>query len=182
PNADGTFLEGSRRERVPFIPVTFGTPWVRWFAFRSFTRVIWFAPLVVASPALAESASDSPTVAGSSRTTSWGWRQLVREEMAKTPLPARAPAPTPSNPLLLRDVNPDATDPDVIKLAPFSVRGERMEAKLHGVLARQKQEAHDEAVLRRTGTGFHSVRFGGWTAGVLTVFGVPVAASVSLSW
>jgi hypothetical protein len=112
----------------------------------------------------------------------WAWRQVVDEKLKTVPVSQRASAPSLDTNALLAHAVAAAPDPDVIALPPFPVKGDRLEAKLHGILAAQAQDAKDEAVLRRIGTGFHSVTFGHWTAGVLTVFGVPVAAAVSLSW
>lgn len=146
----------------------------------------WFlALLVVSSAPAAEIVTDKAalsTATVTSRPATWAWRQVVDEKLKVAP--AAAPGrtlPLETNALLAHPVG-DAPDPDLIALPPFPVKGDRLEAKLHHIFAEQKREAKEEAVLRRTGTGFHSVRVGNWTAGVLTVFGVPVAAAVTLSW
>ena len=71
---------------------------------------------------------------------------------------------------------------DVVQLTPLRVNGARMEAELRHAFVVAEKKAHEDAVLRHAGIGTHGVRVGGATAGVLTVFYVPVFAAISWDW
>jgi hypothetical protein len=149
-------------------------------------RSWWFLATLIAGSAPASEPGTgnqvSPVATPAPRSTTWAWRETVTEQLKTVAEPNKGTTPAVYTNALLAHAVPDAPDSDVVALAPFPVRGDRLEAKLHGILVRQEQDAKDEAVLRRTGTGFHGVKFGHWTAGVVTVFGIPVAAAVSASW
>lgn len=117
------------------------------------------------------------------RQATWGWHDVIEQRLQAVPVTVMPPkgsaAKNPDlSPLLLHA----APDTDVITLSPFRVNGSRMEEELRQRFARADRAAKEEAVLRRTGTGVHVKRIGGWDAGVMTVFGVPVMVAISKAW
>lgn len=123
-----------------------------------------------------------PAVAVRMPPPTWPWRQTLAREIAVQPTvppatAATAPRPEPLSPLLVHAAPP--TD-DMITLPPLHVSGSRLEEQVQREYALAKQRAHDEAVLRRLGTGMHML--GRSHFGVLTVFYIPVFVGFGWSW
>lgn len=113
------------------------------------------------------------------RPATWAWRNVIQQRLsvggADRIVPKRAPELSP----LLVHASPDT---DVVMLQPFWVNGDRIEAELHSLFRRQEKHAKEEAVLKNAGIGMHSVHYGHFGAGVVTVFYIPVFAGFGFSW
>lgn len=141
--------------------------------FRLVGVVAFGSGLATAQPA----ATDDQLAAHPSKVA---WRALVDERLRQQIVASNVAKPRDPDlsPVLVHA----GADPDIVTLSPFRVNGARMEAELQRRYLRADKKAHEDAVMRRVGVGFHGVKLGGITAGVATVFFVPVQATVSWDW
>ena len=98
---------------------------------------------------------------------------------------AAAKEPPPTAPFLARDPGasaPGPADPDLVTLAPFTVRETANMERLHADIALQRAEARTDAVTRKLGIGVHVAPMGPVGFYAVTVLYVPIGVGFGFSF
>lgn len=132
------------------------------------------SPAQAPQPAVAD-VRDAPLIDGSA------WRRHVKQALQADGNTVTIGTAELANPIVRQEGRP--ADEEIVSMPLFRVRGDRVEQELAALYREQDRVERQEEVMRRLGTTVYSARlFGGYRAGVMTVFYVPVFAAIQRSW
>ncbi len=77
---------------------------------------------------------------------------------------------------------PDAAGPDIVSMAPYTVRENVRMEKLHADIVEAQAEARTAATMTRLGVGLHEVPVGNFHLFAGTVFYIPFVVGIGISW
>ncbi len=93
------------------------------------------------------------------------------------PAPFLAKPSTPSGPLASTPL-----DPDLVRMAPFTVRESLKMDSLHADIVMQKAGARTDSIMRKLGIGVHVAPVGPVGFYAVTVFYIPIAVGFGFSF